>query len=115
MEPKKKAAPTGGKKQDAKKGGKAALAEELNRKYLKCWQILERMINQNIFDEIAQDYRYFEDPADEMREEEGNLLPLWNFHYEKTKKLNVTDIYFNPHYYDLLAVCFGNRENLKVV
>lgn len=27
--------------------------EELNKKYLQCWQILERMINQNIYDDIA--------------------------------------------------------------
>lgn len=27
--------------------------EELNKKYLQCWKILERMINQNIYDDIA--------------------------------------------------------------
>lgn len=27
--------------------------EGLNKKYLQCWQILERMINQNIYDDIA--------------------------------------------------------------
>lgn len=36
-----------------KRTGKGPLNEELNRNYLRCWQILERMINQNIFDEIA--------------------------------------------------------------
>lgn len=90
---------------------KAAQAEELNKKYLRCWQILERMINQNIFDDIGNDYRYWEDPADEYREGEGNLLPLWKFQYEKTKKMNVTEIVFNPAYYDLFAVCFGSRES----
>jgi len=53
------------------------------------------MINQNIYDDIAHDYRYWEDPADEFREGEGNLLPLWKFQYDKTKKMNVTDILFN--------------------
>lgn len=36
-----------------KRTGKIPINEELNRNYLQCWQILERMINQNIFDEIA--------------------------------------------------------------
>ncbi|XP_075168505.1 dynein intermediate chain 2, ciliary [Haematobia irritans] len=92
---------------------KAAMAEELNKKYLKCWQILERMINQNIFKDIAHDYRYWEDPADEFRDGEGTLLPLWKFQYERTKKMSVTDVMFNPHYYDLFAVCFGSHDFMK--
>jgi len=110
----------GTKKDDRKRGrrakkfrDKSAIAEQLNKKYLKCWQILERMINQNIYDDIAHDYRYWEDPADEFREGEGNLLPLWKFQYDKTKKMNVTDILFNPSYYDLFAVCFGSRKLLE--
>lgn len=96
-------------KQNFKK--KTAYAEQLNRKYMRCWQILERMINQNIFDDISNDYRYWEDPADEYRDGEGNLLPLWKFQYEKTKKMNVTELTFNPSYYDLFAVCYGSRES----
>lgn len=94
----------------AKKSDKNASTDELNKKYLQCWQVLERMINQNIYDEIAQDYRYYEDPSDEFREEEGTLLPLWKFSYEKTKKMSVTAICFNTYYYDLFAVCYGSRE-----
>lgn len=56
------------------------------------------------------DYRYYEDPSDEFRDEEGTLLPLWKFTYEKTKKMNVTDMCFNTLYYDLFAVCFGSRN-----
>lgn len=37
-----------------KRNDKTTANEELNKAYLQCWQILERMINQNIFDEIAQ-------------------------------------------------------------
>ncbi|XP_030376775.1 dynein intermediate chain 1, axonemal [Scaptodrosophila lebanonensis] len=99
--------------QQKKLTDKSLQAEQLNRKYLKCWQILERMINQNIFDDIAHDYRYWEDSADEFREGEGNLLPLWKFQYEKTKKMSVTDIIFNPCYYDLFAVCFGSHDFMK--
>ncbi|XP_055383476.1 dynein intermediate chain 2, ciliary [Condylostylus longicornis] len=105
---------TAPKRDDQKKKiDKTQQAEELNKKYLKCWQILERMINQNIYDEIAQDYRTYEDPSDEYRDGEGTLLPLWKFCYEKTKKMNVTDMFFNPHYYDLYAVCFGSHDFLK--
>lgn len=71
------------------------------------------MINQNIFDDIAQDYRYYEDPSDEFREEEGTLLPLWKFSYEKTKKMHITDICFNTLYYDLFAVCYGSCKSLS--
>ncbi|KAH8280411.1 hypothetical protein KR018_006582 [Drosophila ironensis] len=108
-----------GKKEDKKRSrdkklrDKGAIAEQLNKRYLKCWQILERMINQNIYDDIAHDYRYWEDPADEFRDGEGNLLPLWKFQYEKTKKMNVTEILFNPTYYDLFAVCFGSHDFMK--
>lgn len=92
---------------------KNASTDELNKKYLQSWQALERMINQNIFDDIAQDYRYYEDPSDEFREEEGTLLPLWKFSYDKTKKLSVTNICFNTYYYDLFAVCYGSRESQR--
>lgn len=39
---------------EKKRNDKSLANEELNKAYLQCWQILERMINQNIFDEIAQ-------------------------------------------------------------
>ncbi|XP_068082083.1 dynein intermediate chain 2, ciliary-like [Anabrus simplex] len=86
--------------------------EQLNR-MLMAAKTLERMVNLNTFDEIAQDYRYWEDPSDEFREEEGTLLPLWKFAYEKTKKNNVTDICWNPCYYDLFAVTFGSFDFMK--
>uniref|UniRef100_W8AIE2 Dynein intermediate chain 2, ciliary n=2 Tax=Ceratitis capitata TaxID=7213 RepID=W8AIE2_CERCA len=105
----------GGHRKDVakKKLDKAAEAELLNKKYLKAWQILERMINQNIYEEIANDYRYWEDPADEYREQEGTLLPLWKFNYDRIRKLSVTDLLFNPMYYDLFAVCYGSHEFMK--
>ncbi|XP_017484570.1 PREDICTED: dynein intermediate chain 2, ciliary [Rhagoletis zephyria] len=96
-----------------KKLDKAAQAEVLNKKYLKAWQILERMINQNIYEDIANDYRYWEDPADEFREQEGTLLPLWKFNYDRIRKLSITDLLFNPKYYDLFAVCYGSHEFMK--
>jgi dynein intermediate chain 1 len=71
-------------------------------------KILERMVNQNTFDEIAQDFKYWEDDADEYREQEGTLLPLWKFAYEKSKKLSVTSISWNPRYSDLFTVAYGS-------
>ncbi|EAT36612.1 AAEL011310-PA [Aedes aegypti] len=97
----------------SRKDDKAKQTEEFNKRYLQACQIIERMVNQNIYDEIAQDYRYWEDPSDEFREEEGTLLPLWKFSYEKTKKMCVTDLCFNTLYYDLFAVCFGTLDFMK--
>lgn len=113
---------------------KSKATEEFNRKYFQKCQILERMVNQNIFDEIAHgkccstakssnsftivpftDYRYWEDPSDEFREDDGTLLPLWKFTYDKCKKMSVTDICLNTFYFDLYAVCFGSFDFIKQV
>lgn len=94
---------------------KAKATEEFNRKYLQKCQVLERMVNQNIFDEIAHDYRYYEDPSDEFRDDDGTLLPLWKFTYDKCKKMSVTDICLNTYYFDLFAVCFGSFDFIKQV
>ena len=66
------------------------------------------MINQNTFDDIAQDFKYWEDAADEYREQEGSLLPLWIFQNDMTKKLACTNLAWNTHYNDLFAVAFGS-------
>lgn len=47
------------KKEVKKKSEKSQATEQLTKRYLKCWQILERMINQNIYDDIAQGSRTF--------------------------------------------------------
>lgn len=95
-------------KHTAPKKAKAKVAggEEKGR-YNSAWKTLERMVNLNSYDEIAKDYRYYEDPSDEFRDEEGTLLPLWKFTYEKTKKNTITDLCWNPAYYDLFAASFG--------
>ncbi|XP_035659289.1 dynein intermediate chain 2, ciliary-like [Branchiostoma floridae] len=76
-------------------------------------KILERMVNQNTYDDIAQDFKYWEDVSDEYREQEGTLLPLWKFSYEKSKRLAVTSICWDPKYRDLLAVGHGSYDFLK--
>uniref|UniRef100_A0A8D3E9I2 Dynein axonemal intermediate chain 1 n=1 Tax=Scophthalmus maximus TaxID=52904 RepID=A0A8D3E9I2_SCOMX len=59
-------------------------------KVRKAVKIIERMVNQNTFDEIAQDFKYYEDDSDEFRAQEGTLLPLWKFQYDQAKGLSVT-------------------------
>ncbi|CAH8605395.1 unnamed protein product [Dicrocoelium dendriticum] len=76
-------------------------------------KIVERMVNQNTHDEIAQDFAYYEDPSDEFREQNGTLLPLWMFTFEKAKKLAVTALCWSPKYSDLFAVGHGSYDFLK--
>ncbi|KAL7286142.1 hypothetical protein TKK_0019585 [Trichogramma kaykai] len=82
----------------------------MTQRMLQAVKTLERMVNQNIFDDLTQDYRYWDDPSDEFKEGEGTLLPLWKLSYEKTKKHDVTDMCFNGRYYDLFAVAFGSMS-----
>ncbi|XP_043284310.1 dynein intermediate chain 2, ciliary isoform X2 [Venturia canescens] len=97
------------RKDDLKKKAQIE-AVAVTQRMLQAAKTLERMVNQNIFDEISQDYRYWNDPSDEFKDGEGSLLPLWKFQYEKTKKHDVTDMCFNSRYYDLFAVSFGTMS-----
>ncbi len=36
--------------------------------------IMDRMVNQNTFDDISQDYKYWEDAADEMGDKKGKTF-----------------------------------------
>ncbi|XP_027657791.1 dynein intermediate chain 1, axonemal isoform X2 [Falco rusticolus] len=76
-------------------------------------KIMERMVNLNTFDDIAQDFKYFEDASDEYRDQQGTLLPLWKFQHDKTKRLAVTAISWNPKYKDLFAVGYGSYDFMK--
>ncbi|KAM4054202.1 dynein axonemal intermediate chain 1 isoform 1-T2 [Anomaloglossus baeobatrachus] len=76
-------------------------------------KIMERMVNQNTYDDVTQDFKYFEDVADEFREQEGTLLPLWRFQYEKAKRLAVTALCWNHKYKDLFAVGHGSYDFMK--
>ncbi|XP_072167175.1 dynein intermediate chain 2, ciliary isoform X2 [Diadema setosum] len=76
-------------------------------------KIIERMVNQNTFDDVSQDFKYWEDQSDEFRDQEGTLLPLWKFSYEKSKRLAVTSLCWNPKYKDLFAVAHGSYDFMK--
>ncbi|KAJ2948558.1 hypothetical protein O0L34_g7812 [Tuta absoluta] len=84
--------------------------EQLAQRVSEAWVILERLVNQNIYDDIAQDYRYWDDPSDEFREGMGSLLPLWKFQFEPMRTHAVCDVQWNPHYQDLFAVGFGSLD-----
>ena len=56
------------------------------------------------------DYFFYEDLADEQKDE-GSLLPLWKFSFDKAKELEVTSLCWNTKYKDLYAVGFGSRNN----
>ncbi|XP_009468864.1 PREDICTED: dynein intermediate chain 1, axonemal, partial [Nipponia nippon] len=104
------------KREEEKKGRKLTSLELQSddiTKISKAAKIMERMVNQNTFDDIAQDFKYFEDASDEYRDQEGTLLPLWKFQYDKTKRLAVTAISWNPKYKDLFAVGYGSYDFMK--
>ncbi|XP_043216720.1 dynein intermediate chain 2, ciliary-like [Amphibalanus amphitrite] len=73
---------------------------------------VERIVNQNTYDEIAQDFKYYEDASDEFKEKEGTVLPLWRFSFDPVKKLAVTDICWSETYSDLFAATFGSYNFL---
>ncbi|XP_078524128.1 dynein axonemal intermediate chain 1-like [Lissotriton helveticus] len=89
-----------------------SLGDDLN-KVAKASKIMERMVNQNTFDEVAQDFKYFEDVSDEYRDQEGTLMPLWKFQHDKTKGLAVTALCWSPRYKDLFAVGHGSYDFMK--
>ena len=46
-------------------------------------RLMERMVNQNTYNDISDDYKYWEDAADQFKEDGGTLLPLWKFTSDK--------------------------------
>ena len=54
-------------------------AEEVyykNTELKKSLIIMDRMVNQNTYDDISQDYKYWEDLSDEMGDRKCNSLPF---------------------------------------
>uniref|UniRef100_UPI00358F7B59 dynein axonemal intermediate chain 1-like n=1 Tax=Myxine glutinosa TaxID=7769 RepID=UPI00358F7B59 len=76
-------------------------------------KIIERVVNMNNSEEIAQDYRYFEDASDDFRGTAGTLLPLWSFYNEKVKNMAVTALCWNPHYEDLIVAGYGSFDSKR--
>ncbi|KAJ3064774.1 cytoplasmic dynein with WD40 domain, partial [Podochytrium sp. JEL0797] len=85
-----------------------------NPELKKAMIIIERMANQNTFDDVAQDYKYWEDASDELGDRKsGSLLPLWKFVCEKEKRKQVTAVCWNPKNTDLFAVGYGSYDFSK--
>uniref|UniRef100_A0A3Q3EW26 Dynein axonemal intermediate chain 1 n=1 Tax=Labrus bergylta TaxID=56723 RepID=A0A3Q3EW26_9LABR len=105
-------------KEDGDKSKKKMMLTETQNddinKLGKAAKIIERMLHQNRFDDIAQDFKYFEDPSDEFRGQQGTILPLWEFHYDKIKKLSVTALCWNKKYPDLFSVGLGSWRGMLV-
>lgn len=70
---------------------------------------LERLVVQNSFDTVAQDFKFWDDEADQFKPE-GSVLPLWKFVHADCKKKANTCLSFNPKYHDLVVAGFGSYE-----
>ncbi|KAI9017369.1 WD40-repeat-containing domain protein [Gaertneriomyces semiglobifer] len=84
-----------------------------NPELRKALTIIERMANQNTFDDIAQDYKYWEDASDELTPKTGTLLPLWRFIYEKERKKQVTSLCWSSRFSDFFTVGYGSYDFSK--
>lgn len=79
------------------------------RKIQNSSKIIERMVLQNIYTDIADDFKYFDDESDAYRDgQKGTLLPLWRFNSDATSKLAVTSVSWFDTYTDLMAVGYGS-------
>ncbi|XP_024125382.1 dynein, axonemal, intermediate chain 1, paralog 2 isoform X2 [Oryzias melastigma] len=84
--------------------------EDISDKLRKSCKIMERSVVQNNHWDIAIDYKFYEDPADEFTGHEGTLLPLWNFRYSGAKHLMVNALCWNRRYLDMFAVGLGTEN-----
>jgi dynein intermediate chain 1 len=73
-------------------------------------RMVERCVNQNAFDDIMQDFKFWEDESDKHRPGGGSLLPLWHFASNKARHKMVTAISWNAAHNDLFAVSFGSYD-----
>ncbi|KAG2379503.1 hypothetical protein C9374_006620 [Naegleria lovaniensis] len=103
-----------------KKANRAKTPQEIihSKEMISTLKLMERMLNQNSMEEILHDYKYWDDPSDDVVEDkkrrtEGSLLPLWRFPFPDKKKLSVTGVCWNPKYSDLFAVSYGSYNFLK--
>ena len=59
-------------------------------------KVLERMANQNTYDDIARDFKFWNDASDQFKAGEGSLLPLWRFTTERARKKACTALCWSP-------------------
>ncbi|XP_050705726.1 dynein axonemal intermediate chain 1-like isoform X2 [Eriocheir sinensis] len=73
-------------------------------------RVVERMVTQNIYDDISQDFKYWEDGSDEYHPLQGSLLPLWKFRPEISRHLTVSDVCCSPVLPDLFAAAYTDAD-----
>jgi dynein intermediate chain 1 len=98
----------------AKKDSDDSNADTIHSKSMEhSLKTMERLVNQNAEDEIFHDFKYFEDKADEFRNGEGTLLPLWRFSANRANRKQVTSLCWNPLYNDMFAVGYGSYDFMR--
>ncbi|KAK4320989.1 hypothetical protein Pmani_008158 [Petrolisthes manimaculis] len=73
-------------------------------------RVVERMVTQNIYDDILQDFKYWEDGSDEYRPLQGSLLPLWRFRPDQCRRLTVSDLAFSAVFPDIFAAAYTSGD-----
>ena len=56
----------------------------------------------------SKDFRFYEDPSDEFKNDEGTLLPLWEFINVNNKSLEITALFWSQKYSDMFAAGYGS-------
>ncbi|ESS29532.1 WD domain, G-beta repeat-containing protein [Toxoplasma gondii VEG] len=70
-------------------------------------KLTERVVNHNTEVETYHKFRFCKAAGTPG---EAALLPLWQFHFSKVKKKDVTGLKWNPRYSDLFAAGYGSFE-----
>lgn len=73
-------------------------------------RLIERVVNQNSYDDILMDFAFWEDDSDKLNTEAGSLLPLWQFASAVARHRMVTDLCWNARHNDLFAVGLGSFD-----
>ena len=71
---------------------------------------VERVVNQNAFDDILMYFAFWGDDSDKIKPDQGSLLPLWQFSSPVTRHRMVTDLCWNATHQDLFAVGLGSFD-----
>lgn len=76
---------------------------------------MERIVNQNAYEDVALDFKYWEDRSDLVKDAEGSLLPLWEIKYDKSHMIPVNCILWHPIYHDMFVVGHGPNQYLAEI
>ena len=104
---------------------KESCNDEVNKRMLRAAKILERMVNQNTYDEIAQDFRFYEDASDEFRKvlilkEMKDCGFFFQGIFSSESETPISSHYRKPHTRTLFVlftdtVLFGPMDQMNVI